>query len=104
MATMKSNNTAIAAMQQMLQERCIAEPTFAIKMANPSKSMEGAVNYLCGQIQKSGLCCVDDATVMNILVHYFDENEIEEGGTPQTISTEDSTQGERHRSKSRSRD
>ena len=82
MATMKSNNAAIAAMQQMLQERCIAEPTFAIKMANPSKSMEGAVNYLCGQIQKSGLCCVDDATVMNILVHYFDENEIEEGGTP----------------------
>lgn len=79
MATLKSNNAAIAAMQQMLQERCIAEPTFAIKMANPSKSMEGAVNYLCGQIQKSGLCCVDDATVMNILVHYFDENEIEEG-------------------------
>ena len=78
--TMKSNNAAIAAMQQMLQERCIAEPTFAIKMANPSKSMEGAVNYLCSQIQKSGMCCVDDTTVMNILVHYFDENEIEEGG------------------------
>ena len=80
MATMKSNNAAIAAMQQMLQERCIAEPTFAIKMANPNKSMEGAINYLCSQIQKSGLCCVDDTTVMNILVHYFDENEIEEGG------------------------
>ena len=80
MATMKSNNAAIAAMQQMLQERCIAEPTFAIKMANPSKSMEGAVNYLCSQIQKSGLCCVEEATVMNILVHYFDQPEIEEGG------------------------
>ena len=78
--TLKSNNAAIAAMQQMLQERCIAEPAFAIKMANPSKSMDGAVNYLCGQIQKSGLCMVDDTTVMNILVHYFDENEIEEGG------------------------
>ncbi len=76
----KSNNAAIAAMQQMLQERCIAEPTFAIKMANPNKSMEGAINYLCSQIQKSDLCCVDDTTVMNILVHYFDENEIEEGG------------------------
>lgn len=80
MTTMKSNNAAIAAMQQMLQERCIAEPTFAIRMANPNKSMEGAINYLCSQIQKSGLCCVDDTTVMNILVHYFDENEIEEGG------------------------
>ncbi len=71
MATLKSNNAAIAAMQQMLQERCIAEPTFAIKMANPLKSMEGAVNYLCSQIQKSGMCCVDDTTVMNILVHYY---------------------------------
>lgn len=80
MATMKSNNAAIAAMQQMLQERCIAEPTFAIKMANPSKSMEGAVNYLCVTIQKSGMCCVDESTVMNILVHYFDGTEIEDCG------------------------
>ena len=81
MATMmKSNNTAILAMQKMLQERCIAEPSFAIKMANPSKSMEGAVNYLCSQIQKSGLCVVDDKEVLNILVHYFDENEIEDCG------------------------
>ena len=67
-------------MQQMLQERCIAEPMFAIKMANPLKSMEGAVNYLCATIKKSGMCCVDDTTVMNILVHYFDENEIEDCG------------------------
>ena len=57
MATMKSNNAAIAAMQQMLQERCIAEPTFAIKMANPSKSMEGAVNYLCDKFRRA-VCAV----------------------------------------------
>lgn len=79
---MKSNNAAIAAMQQMLQERCIAEPTFAIKMANPNKSMEGAINYLCRTIQKSGLCMVDNMTVENILVDYFDEDSIEDDGTP----------------------
>lgn len=49
---MKSNDSAIAVMLQMLQERCIEEPCFAIKMANPSKSMEGAVNYLGKTIQK----------------------------------------------------
>lgn len=80
MATMKSNEAAIVAMQEMLQKRCIAEPAFAIKMANPQKSMEGAVNYLCAQIQKSGMCMVDDDTVLGILSHYFDENEIEECG------------------------
>lgn len=74
--TMKSNDSAIAVMQQMLQERCIAEPMFAIKMANPSKSMEGAINYLCTQIQKSGLCVVDDETVMNLLVHYYPHSKI----------------------------
>ncbi len=82
MATMKSNNAAIAVMQQMLQERCIAEPAFAIKMAQPNKSMEGAVNHLCRTIQKSGLCVVDDKTVENILVDYFDEPNVEDGGTP----------------------
>ena len=80
MATLKSNNAAIAAMQKMLLERCIAEPAFAIKMANPNKSFEGAVNYLCSQIQKSGMCCVDDNTVLNLLSHYFDEADIEEVG------------------------
>lgn len=53
MATLKSNNAAIAVMQQMLQERCIAEPAFAIKMASPTKSLEGAINYMCSQIQNA---------------------------------------------------
>ena len=82
MATMKSNNAAIAAMQQMLQERCIAEPSLAIKLANPKKTLEGAVNYLCNEIKKSGLCVVDDQTVLSILLHFYDEDDIEDGGTP----------------------
>ena len=80
MAIMKSNDSALAVMQQMLQERCIAEPSFAIKMEDSSKSMEGAVNFLCKTIQESGLCMVDDKEVMNILCHYFDQNEIETPG------------------------
>ena len=82
MATHKSNNAAIATMQQMLQERCIAEPSLAIKLANPKKTLEGAVNYLCNEIKKSGLCVVDDQTVLSILLHFYDEDDIEDGGTP----------------------
>jgi len=82
MATLKSNNAAIAAMQQMLQERILAEPALAIKLANPKKTLEGAVNYLCNEIKKSGLCVVDDQTVLSILLHFYDEDSIEDGGTP----------------------
>lgn len=86
MATMlKSNDSAIAVMQSMLQERCIAEPSFAIKLANPSKSLDKAVAYLCSAIQKMGVCMVDDATVMNLLTHYFD-GDVDEKEIPTSIN------------------
>ena len=80
MATMKSNNAAIAANAADAPRALHRRTHIRHQNGEPSKSMEGAVNYLCSQIQKSGPCVVDDTTVMNILVHYFDENEIEEGG------------------------
>ncbi len=45
MATQKSNNPAIIAMQEMMQRHIEQEPEFALKMANPSKSMKGAINF-----------------------------------------------------------
>ncbi len=61
MATMKSNNAAIAAMQQMLQERIIAEPALAIKLANPKKHLKGRYQLsLPRDTEKSGMSVVDD--------------------------------------------
>lgn len=71
MATQKSNNPAIVAMQEMMQRRIEQEPEFALKMANPNKSMEGAINFLCNEVKKSGLCVLTDETVETILVHYY---------------------------------
>ena len=70
--TMKSNDSAIRAIQELLQKKCLEEPVFALKLANPNRSMESAMNYLCGQIQKMGVCMVDDTTVMNLIIHYYD--------------------------------
>lgn len=78
--TFKSNDSAIEAIQHMLLRRCEQEPSFAIKMMNSDKSMEGCINYLCSEIQKAGLCMVDDRTVMNIVTHYWDEADLPEAG------------------------
>lgn len=80
MATQKSSNPAIVAMQEMMQRRIEQEPEFALKMANPNKSMEGAINFLCNEVKKSGLCVLTDEAVEAILVHYWDEEDIEEVG------------------------
>lgn len=78
MATRKSSNPAIVAMQEMMQRRIEQEPEFALKMANPNKSMEGAINFLCNEVKKSGLCVLTDEAVEAILVHYWDEENIKE--------------------------
>ena len=79
--TMKSNDSAIRAMQDLLQGLCLSDPAFAIRMANPNKSMEGAVNFLCNQVKNLGVTMLDDKTVLGIVAHYFDEPNLEEDST-----------------------
>lgn len=80
MDTQKSNSPAIIAMQKMMQRRIEKEPEFALKMANPNKSMEKAIAYLCDEVKKSGLCVLTDEAVEAILVHYWDETDIKDVG------------------------
>ena len=52
---------------------------FAVKLANPSKSVEDCVTYIINQVQKSGCNGFDDAEIYGMAVHYYEENEIEVG-------------------------
>lgn len=76
--TMKSSTQVTDIIRNYLEQRCNEEPMFALKYANPSKSIEGAVNYLCHEVQKSGLTMMDSDTVFSIITHYFDEDSLEE--------------------------
>ncbi|MCM1142792.1 MAG: PcfK-like family protein, partial [Muribaculum sp.] len=62
--TMKSNDAAIRAIQELLMARCKEEPSFLLKLSDPNKPIDKAVNYLCNVIQKMGVCMVDDNTVL----------------------------------------
>ena len=76
--TMKSSSQVTEIIRNYLEQRCNEEPMFALKYANPSKSIEGAVNYLCHEVQKSGLTMMDSDSVFSIITHYFDEDNREE--------------------------
>ena len=79
MATiMKSNDSAIRAMQELLMARCKEEPSFLLKLSDPNKPLDKAINYLCNVIQKMGVCMVDDNTVLGILSHLYDGDADEE--------------------------
>ncbi len=62
-----------------LEERAENDALFAVKFANPSKSVEGCVTYILNQVQKSGCNGFTDAEVYGMAIHYYEEKEIEVG-------------------------
>lgn len=62
-----------------LEERAENDALFAVKFANPSKSVEDCVTYILNQVQKSGCNGFTDAEVYGMAIHYYEENEIEVG-------------------------
>ena len=62
-----------------LEERAENDAMFAIRFANPSKSVEDCVTYILNEVKKSGCCGFTDAEVFGMAVHYWDEDEIEVG-------------------------
>ena len=52
---------------------------FAVKYANPSKSVSGCCTFIISQVQKSGCNGFADDEIFGMAVHYYEENEIEVG-------------------------
>ena len=62
-----------------LEERAENDALFAVKFANPSKSVEECVTFILNEVKKSGCCGFTDAEVFGMATHYYDEEEIEVG-------------------------
>lgn len=82
MATTKENKGTRAfneTIKAYLEERTENDALFAVKFANPSKSVEECVTYILNEVKKSGCCGFTDAEVFGMATHYYDEEEIEVG-------------------------
>lgn len=82
MATTKGNKGPRAfndTIKAYLEERAENDALFAVKLANPSKSVEDCVNYIINQVQKSGCNGFADEEIFGMAVHYYEKNEIEVG-------------------------
>ncbi len=82
MATTKENKGTRAfneTIKAYLEERAENDALFAVKFANPSKSVEECVTYILNSVQKSGCNGFEDDEIFGMAVHYYDEEEIEVG-------------------------
>ena len=62
-----------------LEKRAKNDALFAVKFANPSKSVEDCVTYIINEVKKSGCNGFTDDEIFGKAVHYFEESEIEVG-------------------------
>lgn len=75
----KGTQTFNDTIKAYLEERAENDALFAVKFANPSKSVDDCVTYILNQVQKSGCNGFTDAEVYGMAIHYYEENEIEVG-------------------------
>ena len=76
MANNKAFNDTI---KTYLEERAENDALFAVKYANPSKSVDDCVTYILNSVRKSGCCGFTNDEIFGLAVHYYEENEIEVG-------------------------
>lgn len=62
-----------------LEERAENDALFAIKFANPTKSVDECVTFILNEVKKSGCCGFTDAEVYGMAIHYWEESGIEVG-------------------------
>lgn len=82
MATTRENKGTRAfndTIREYLEGMADNDALFAVKFANPTKSMEDCVTYIINQVQKSGCNGFADDEIFGMAVHYWEESEIEVG-------------------------
>ena len=67
---------------QYLMKRAENDPLVAVKLANPSKTMEQCCAYIIGEVKKSGCCGFTDDEIFGMAMHYWEEPEIEVDHSP----------------------
>ena len=75
--TMKGTQAFQDTIAQYLMARVEKDPMFAVKLANPSKTMTQCCNFIIGEVKKSGCCGFTDDEIFGWAMHFWDEPEIE---------------------------
>lgn len=69
----KDYNPFKKAICDYLRNRAEKEPDFKAKLKNPEKNIDECLNYIIGEVQKTGRNGFADEEIYSLAVHYYDE-------------------------------
>ena len=73
---MKGTQAFQDTLKEYLDSMAESDRLFADKYNNPSKTIEGCVNFVLSEVQKSGMNGFTDPEIYSMAVHYFVEDNI----------------------------
>lgn len=69
---MKSSENFIEAIRHYLDSRVESDNLFAIRYADPSKSVEECCQYILNEVKRQGVSVMTNDEVYSLATHYFD--------------------------------
>lgn len=69
---MKSSENFIKAIRNYLNSRAENDNLFAIRYADPSKSVEECCQFILNEVKRQGVSVMTDNEVFSLAMHYFD--------------------------------
>lgn len=80
---MKASENFKTAIENYLNQTALADAIFAKDFAKQSKNLESCLNYIFGEVKKTGLCAFDNQEIFDMAVKYYTDDSI---GQPQPVN------------------
>lgn len=80
---MKTSERFKQVIQAYLEQRAKEDELFAVNYRKENKNIDDCVTFILSEVQKSGVCGMEDDEVYSLAVHYYDEDDIKVGQRPQ---------------------
>jgi hypothetical protein len=73
---MKSSETFKTVIENYLNETAQRDSAFAPNLSKASKNIESCINYIFGEVKKTGLCAFDNQEIFDMAVKYYTDDTI----------------------------
>lgn len=80
---MKATEQFKSVMEKYLNDTAQSDTVFAQNLSKTSKNLESCLNYIFGEVKKTGLCAFDNQEIFDMAVKYYTDDSI---GTPAPVS------------------
>lgn len=86
---MKESDDFKAAIEHYLNEAAQGDADFALHYGKASKNLESCLNYIFGEVKKTGCCAFDNQEIFDMAVKYYTDDTI---GVPAPVKCRVETQ------------